>query len=333
LVTRKLKLDRAVFIVSIDTELAWGSFDRDGLENYGSQYAQERDIIRKLVHLFERYGISATWAVVGHLFLRRCSREGPDSHDHVLQPDYSWYPRGWLSHDPFSDVESAPFFYAPDVLDLILESPQPHEIASHTFTHAILGDPECTRDVAYSQLAECRRLGNQKGIDLVSLVFPRNSIGHLDVLWEQGFISFRGSERNWYSGRRVSRRLRQFCHFADRFLAVSPPVYDELDCHQYTSEPRCLVDLPASMFYVPCGGAWSLVRVSTRVRQAMKGIDRAVRKKALFHLWFHPVNLATSPFLMEGLEKILFAVSNQVKHGNMVSMTMGATAAYVAQKL
>lgn len=329
LVTRKLKLDRAVFIVSIDTELAWGSFDRDGLKKYGHQYAQEREIVRNLLNLFERYGISATWAVVGHLFLSRCSPKGPDSHDHVLQPEYHWYPQGWLSHDPFSDADSAPFFYAPDIVDAILASPQPHEIASHTFTHAILGDQECTREVAYSQLAECRRLAHQKGAVLRSIVFPRNSIGHLDVLCEQDFVCFRGPERNWYSGLALSGKLKKLFHFADRFLAVSPPVYHELDCYGCESDARWLVDLPASMFYVPCGGAWSLIRISTRVRQAMKGIAEAVRKKALFHLWFHPVNLTTSPFLMEALESILFEVSHQVQQGNMASLTMGETAAHL----
>ncbi len=333
LVTRKLKLDRAVFIVSIDTELAWGSFDRDGLNKYGSQYAQERDIVRNLLNLFERHRISATWAVVGHLFLSHCSRKGPHSHEHVLQPDYGWYPQGWLSHDPFSDADSAPFFYASDIVDAILASPQPHEIASHTFTHAILGDPECTRDVAYSQLAECRRLAQQKGAVLRSLIFPRNSIGHLDVLCEQGFICFRGTERNWYSGLALPGILNKFFHFADRFLAVSPPVYDELDCYRCESDSGWLVDLPASMFYVPSGGAWSLVKISTRVRQAMKGITEAVKKKAVFHLWFHPANLATSPFLLEGLESILYEVSNQAKQGNMASMTMGETAARLTADL
>jgi hypothetical protein len=332
-VTRKLKLDRAVFIVSIDTELAWGSFDRNGLKNHGSQYAQERDIVRKLLNLFELYEISATWAVVGHLFLPRCSQKGPDGHDHVLQPHYSWYPQGWLSHDPFSDAASAPFFYAPDIVDAILASPQPHEIASHTFTHAILGDPECTREVAHSQLAECRRLANHKGTNLRSVVFPRNSIGHLDVLCEQGFVCFRGTERNWYRGLALPDKLNKLFHFADRFLAVSPPVYDELDCYRCQSDFGWLVDLPASMFYVPCGGAWRLVRISTRVRQAMKGIAEAVRKKALFHLWFHPVNLTTSPFLLEGMESILFEVSNQVRLGNMASMTMGETATHLTANL
>ncbi|MBI5251476.1 MAG: polysaccharide deacetylase family protein [Desulfomonile tiedjei] len=333
LVKRKAKPDRAIFVVSVDTELAWGSFDHGGLENYVGHYAQEREIIRKLLDLFGCYDISATWAVVGHLFLERCAREGPDSHNHVLQPEYSWYPQGWLSHDPFSNAESEPFFYAPDIVDAIVASRQTNEIASHTFTHAILGDPECAREVARSQLAECRVLAKQKGLDLFSVVFPRNSVGHLDVLCEEGFLCFRGVERNWYHGLGLSRRLNKLCHFIDRFLAICPPVYDEVDCYACESGSQWLVDLPASMFYVPFGGLWSLVNISARVRQARKGLSEAVRKKAVFHLWFHPVNLASSPLLLGGLEEIFFLVNDQIKQGNMTSMTMSQTASHITAGL
>lgn len=330
---RKVETDKAIFVVSIDIELAWGSFDRSGVETLGGYYAQEREIVTKLLKLLERYRISATWAVVGHLFLKSCSREGPDSHNRVLQPDYSWYPAGWLSHDPFSDAESEPFFYAPNMIDAILDSSQPKEIASHTFTHAILGDPECSREVALSQLAESRRVAKQKGVDLLSMVFPRNSVGHLDVLWEQGFLSYRSMERSWYHERGISGRLNRLCHFIDRFLALSPPVYDELDCYQCAVGSRWLVDLPASMFYVPVAGPWSLVSISSRVNQARKGLAEAVKKKALFHLWFHPVNLTTSPLLLEGLEEIFSMVSNQIGKGDLTSMTMAQTASHAISRL
>jgi hypothetical protein len=322
----KVKSDEAIFILSIDTELAWGSFDRDGLKRLSNCYSQEREIISSLLKLLERYGISATWAIVGHLFLDRCSREGPHNHNQVLQPDYSWYPQGWLSHDPFSSKETDPFFYAPDIVDTILASSQKNEIASHTFTHVILGDPGCSREVATSQLAECRSLAEAKGVELISLVFPRNSVGHLDVLCEQGFVCFRGVERNWYHRLSFSGTSKRFFHFLDRFLAVCPPVYDELDCYACESTGKRLVNLPASMFYIPFGGLWSMISISTRVRQAKKGLSEAIKRKAIFHLWFHPVNLTTSPLLLQGLEEILSCVKEEVEKGNLASMTMGQAA-------
>jgi hypothetical protein len=319
---KKIPLGRAAFTISIDTELAWGSFDRNGLRKYDKEYAQEREIIRDLLVLFEKYRIKATWAIVGHLFLHQCAQKGPNSHNHVLQPQYSWYPEGWLSHDPFSDVDKDPFFYAPDIVDAILASSQKHEIASHTFSHAILGDPECSGDVARSQLVECRRLAEEKGVRLHSVVFPRNSIGHLDVLCQQGFSCFRGREKSWYSMIGASKYASKLFHFADKLLAVSPPVYPELECLLCGNGRSVIVDVPASTFFAPYKGLWRLVRISDRVRQAKKGLASAIQRKALFHLWFHPVNLASSSQLMDALEEILSEVSEMVEAGTLHSMTM-----------
>jgi peptidoglycan/xylan/chitin deacetylase (PgdA/CDA1 family) len=318
-------VDKAVFLISLDTELGWGSFDKGGLQRNHKLYTQERDIIKRLLALFDCHKINATWAIVGHLFLKGCSRNGPDNHNHVLQPGYSWYPDGWLSHDPFSDASKDPLFYAPDIVDRIMAARQSHEIASHTFTHAILGDPECSREVAYSQLSECKRLAKDLGTETVSVVFPRNSVGHLDVLSELGFCSFRGQEQRWYAGMDYRGRIHKLCHYLDRLMAITPRCYKELSCYRVETRPQWLFDLPASMFYAPFGGLWNLVGLSRRVLQAKKGIMEAVRKKALFHLWFHPFNLATSPLLLEGLDEILGIVAGHVKAGNIESLTMGTT--------
>ncbi len=264
---------------------------------------------------------------MGHLFLESCSRTGPNNHNHVLQPKYSWYPSGWLSHDPFSGVDTAPFFYAPDIVDEVLSASPCHEIASHTFTHAILGDPECGKDVAYSQLKECKRLAAERGIDQVSLVFPRNSTGHFEVLCELGFTCFRGVERNWYRSIGSNGTVRRLCHFMDRLAAMTPPCYREITCFKCPGTAAWLVELPASMFYVPSNGIWNLLSVSRRVLQAKRGIEAAVKKKALFHLWFHPFNLATSPRLIDGLEEILAFAADYTDSGELTNMTMAEAAA------
>ncbi len=328
LTQQTIVLDKAIFLISLDTELGWGSFDRRGVEKYGSYYAEARNAISTLLGLFEQHSIKATWAMVGHLFLTSCSRNGPDNHNHVLQPQYHWHPDGWLSHDPFSNVEEAPFFYGPDIVDRIRASSIPHEIGSHTFTHAILGDPECSREVAYSQLLACKRLASAKGFDHVSVVFPRNSVGHLDALHELGFTSFRGIERNWYQAIGSKGTLRRMCHFVDRWVAIQPPAYEELSYYRTQNGTNRLFELPASMFYVPYQGIWRLVSPSRRVRQALRGIRCAVERKALFHLWFHPFNMATSPHLLDGLNQVLEAVRQEIDAGNLTNLTMGETAEY-----
>jgi len=322
-------LDKAICVISIDTELAWGSVHRKASQRDLSLHERERDIVRRLLALFDQYRIKATWAIVGHLFLKRCRRTGSDSHAQVLEPHYSRHPGVSLAYDPFSDAETDPFYYAPDIVDAVAAADMRHEVASHTFTHAILGNPGCSREVAYSQLEACQRLAAERNLAMVSLVFPRNSVGHLDVLCELEFTAFRGVEMSWYRSVYALSGLRKVCHYFDRLTALTPPCYTELTCYRSGPDRPWLVNLPASMLYVPYGGVWNLVPLSSRVRQSRRGIAEAVRRKGLFHLWFHPSNLATAELLWEGLEEILSFISAEIRNGRLESLTMADAAAYV----
>ena len=326
----EVALDKALFVLSIDTELGWGFFDAAGFEAYSEQLLHVRGAVKRLLALLDKYSIKATWAVVGHLFLKSCSRNGEDNHNHVLQPQYDWYPHGWLSHDPYSNVDAAPLFYGPDIINDIASAPQGHEIGCHTFTHAILGDPQCTAEVARSQLTECQRIAAARYIDMVSLVFPRNSIGHLDVVHELGFTSFRGVERRWYRMFDPTSAMGRACHFCDRLLAFTPSCYHTLDAYTTGDGDRYLFEIPSSMFYPPFGGLWGAVGLSRRVLQARRGIAEAVRRKGLFHLWFHPENLVSSSSLFKGLEEILAHVERHREEGLIDCYTMSETASYLS---
>jgi hypothetical protein len=78
--SKVLELDRGVFMVSVDLELAWG-FNYELL--VGSKIAykylkiikeRSRRNVKKLLELSEEYRIPFTWGIVGHLFLPSCSR-------------------------------------------------------------------------------------------------------------------------------------------------------------------------------------------------------------------------------------------------------------------
>src|SRR2546427_343273 len=62
------------FVLSLDTEQAWGSFDK-GLspELVRAAEWENREGIPRLLDLLCRHRISATWAFVGHATLDHCS--------------------------------------------------------------------------------------------------------------------------------------------------------------------------------------------------------------------------------------------------------------------
>ena len=133
-----------------------------------------------------------------------------------------------------------------------------------------------------------------------SFAFPRNRVGHLEVLRDHGFDCYRGPEPVWYELDRGPRALRRIGHLGDVLTARRPPVVlpDE-------TLPG-LWNLPGSMIYFPMHGARRFLPVSVRVARARKGLDAAARRSRVFHLWFHPTNLADeSDRAFSGLRRIL----------------------------
>lgn len=84
-----------------------------------------------------------------------------------------------------------------------------------------------------------------------------------------------------------------------------------------------LTNVPASMIYFPMHGMRRHVPVSRRVRRAQKGLAAAARSGRVFHLWFHPTNLADEAEAMfRGLREILATVQGLVREGRLDVTTM-----------
>jgi len=316
-----------LFVLSLDTELAWGTFDERAFPRYRPHLERARGEIRRLLNLLEHYEISATWAFVGHLFLNQCERQEPggDPHPDVLTPQYAWYPYHWHAADPGSDRVADPHWYGDDILDAVLAARPYQEIGCHTFSHIIMNDPAVTPAVVRSQLSKCLRLAAERDLQLRSFVFPRNEVAHLPVLSELGFSSYRGTQTSWYAS--FPGYLRPACHFVDRLLGLPPPTYP-----YPTIDSHGLVNVPASMFFMPPDGIRRLIPGWSRVRQAIAGLRRAAQRGELFHLWFHPWNLGSSPDMVLWLEKVFQTVSAMRARGELRVVTMGELAAEILMR-
>jgi hypothetical protein len=53
-------LEKGAFLLSIDTELAWGSVHNGSFQGRSGHYARTREVIQRLLELQERYQIRAT---------------------------------------------------------------------------------------------------------------------------------------------------------------------------------------------------------------------------------------------------------------------------------
>jgi hypothetical protein len=320
---RQIHLDRGALVISIDFELIWGTLDLFGPERFRRACELEREvIIDRLIELFADLNVPATWCVLGHLFLERCELTDGQKHPEIIRPSHGWHKNDWFQHDPCGDEQSAPLFLGHSLIEKIRACSTPQEIGCHSFSHVIFGDAGCSREAAESEVAQCMRLARGLGIELRSFAFPRNSVGHLDVLRDHGFACYRGPEPNWYEKAGLPHVMKRLAHLWDVITAAQPPVVEP------ERVDAGLWNIPGSMIYFPKHGIRRYIPLSLRVKRAKKGIDAAVRQHRIFHLWFHPTNLADSADeMIDGLRTILEYATSLRDRDELRILPMGSVVA------
>lgn len=304
------------FVLSLDTEIAWGTLGRD-IDCARWSFDNYRPLIHRLVELLDDRDVPATWAFVGHLLLDRC-----DGHPGLPQPHYEWSPTPDSDRDPCTDLARDPWYYGRDVFELVTAARTPHEIGSHSFTHILPGDPAVSREMWRAQLTECAALHRSAGVPMESFVFPRNQVEHVDLLPEHGVRIYRGVERRGYAT--ATGRTARVLHLLDRAVGWPPPTYDIAALRV----EHGVVDLPSSQFLLAYNGVRAAVPTAARVAQARRGLDRSVRHGHAFHLWFHPFNLGLDRRgrMFGALERILDEVVARRDAGTLEVLTMGQVA-------
>jgi peptidoglycan/xylan/chitin deacetylase (PgdA/CDA1 family) len=316
--TNQIKFEKGVFTLSLDFELIWGTADL-GLEDFKRICRIEREVvIDRLLELFEEFEFPATWAILGHLFLDKCESKNGTKHPEIVRPNFSWTTQDWFAHDPGGVETDKSIHLGRRLVDKIRNCRVAQEIGSHSFSHIVFGDQGCSPETAESEIAECVRVAREQGLELKSFVFPRNEVGHLEVLKKYQFTSFRGVEENWYENRIVPERIRRGLRLFDVLRAAQPPAV----LPQMTKEG--LLNIPGSAMFFPMHGFRRRIPMSLRVRRCLKGLNKAAQTKKIFHLWFHPSNMVDEMETMfAGLREILQHAAKLKKEGRLDFLTMG----------
>jgi len=95
-------------------------------------------------------------------------------------------------------------------LHLIGQEYPEHEIGTHTFSYYYCKEVGQTLEDFRADLKAAIAIANARGIDIKSLVFPRNQYNrdYLDVCRELGIETYRGNEEVWFQDQTVRRVLR-----------------------------------------------------------------------------------------------------------------------------
>lgn len=311
------------FALTFDTELVWGSFDRIPVADFARRYPDIRGTVRDLLSLLGRYDVSATWAVVGHLFLSSCEREpGGLAHPELARPRQSWWQDDWYAVDPCTDRWRDPLWYGDDIVDMLLAARVPQEIGCHSFAHAPYGDPAMTAAAVNADLDACVAVAQRRGIALRSFVFPRNCEGHHEALLEHGFRAFRGADPTWFAG--LPGALRRGAHLIDQAVGLAPPV------SQPAERLPGLWNIPGSALLIHRHGLRRAISREARLRKAQAGLARVCSTGGVLHLWTHPFNVAQNrEYMLLVLETVLREAAEARDRGELRIETM----AQIAERL
>lgn len=311
-------MKRGVFVLSLDLELKWGSFDH-GKDLSAYHFERTREAVDRLLELLNRYDIPATFATVGHLFLQECKPVNGVKHPEIIRPQPAWWPHDWFESDPCTSREQDPDWYGDDILNRIRKATPRHEIGSHSFSHVVWGDAGTSAEVAESELKACVQAAKPWGIPLRSFVFPRNQVGHVELLAQHGFSAYRGLDPTWFN--RFKGKWARAGLLLDTLFRLTPPTV----LPRKTKEG--LWDIPGSMIYLSRLGIRRYIPMAWQIRKAHKGLARAVQRKEVFHFWFHPFNLCVDlEVMMQGLEAVFQRIAELRRQEKIDVLTMGQLA-------
>jgi peptidoglycan/xylan/chitin deacetylase (PgdA/CDA1 family) len=287
-------------VLSIDAALGWGVHDH---ADSPTRVENGREGWRRLVDLLDTFGLPATWAIAGHLFLDDCDGNHVD------------HPRGpsWFDHERTRWADRPELRFAPGLVETVRESGPDHEIAAHGFSHVEFGHPETTAATARAELAACRRAARDLGIELSTFVFPRNSIGHRRELAAAGFNCYRGVIP---TPKGHHRKLMDAMVGSPDPRLVTPAVDD-----------WGLVDVPASLHLFSFDGiARALLEPAFGdpvVTHVERGLDELVGSNGVFHLRMEP-NRVRSERDVERLRQVFARID---EHRDEIDVATMATVA------
>lgn len=284
-------------------------------------------MIPKILTLFEKYGIHATWAVVGFLFY-----EDLDDLSQALPRLRPVYQNSRLSSYEYlkhlaADKSKKLLHFAPSLIRAILATPY-QEIATHTFSHYYCWEPGQDAATFRADLEASFQTAKRWGLTLKSIVFPKNMVNpeYLPICAQYGLIAYRGSIPHWLADKssgRLSNRLRRGLRFLNHYINLAGSGTYPLP-GPASSRP---LNLAGSRFLRPYNHRLQVFE-SLRLKRLTACLDAAARHGQVFHLWWHPHNFGLNQQEnLAFLEAILQHYARLEKTGRLVSLNMAEAAA------
>lgn len=320
---------QATFIISLDFELFWGMQDCSTLEEYQDHVLGGRQAIPKLLKLFQKHHIHATWATVGFQFASNFEEVRQYFPPDYLRPHYK--NKNLSTYNCFSyigeDELTAPCFYASSLIKKIAQC-DGQEIASHTFSHYYCRETGQTKEQFKADMEAAQKIAASHGYNLTSVVFPRNQSTeeYIAVLRSLGFTAYRDEENDWIHEKVSLRPLMRGLRLADVYLPLTG------QGGYYPANENGIVNLIGSRMYKPFFKPLAFLE-KIKIQRIKKQMLHAARKGLTFHLWWHPHNIGVmTNYHLKQLEEIFDYYDKLKKEYGMRSLNMREAAEEVLSR-
>ncbi|HKC36668.1 MAG TPA: polysaccharide deacetylase family protein [Chitinophagaceae bacterium] len=277
-------MSKGIFTISLDFELFWGVRDHRTLENYGENIRNVHNVVPRLLTLFSKYNVHCTWATVGFLFFndkKEMISCLPAERPGYQKKEYDPYP--YLEQNELEKI----YHFAPALIEQIKKTPG-QEIGTHTFSHFYTLEKNTTIEQFKSDLRAAIAIAKGKGIEIKSIVFPRNQYSneHIKACLEEGIKIYRGNELSG-AYKPISREneniFRKGIRFADTYINITGH-----HCHAIPSANK-IINVPASRFLRPYNPTFKMFD-SLKLRRIKQGMKFAAKHGLVYQLWWHPHN-------------------------------------------
>lgn len=310
-------MSKGIFTISLDFELFWGVRDHRTLENYGENIRNVYHVVPRLLELFSKYNVHCTWATVGFLFFNE--KKEMMSYLPVQRPtyekkDYDPYP--YLEQNELEKI----YHFAPALIEQIRRTPG-QEIGTHTFSHFYTLEKNTTIGQFQSDLRAAIAIAKEKGIEIKSIVFPRNQYSdeHIKACLEEGIKIYRGNALSGVykpTSRENEKLFRKGTRFADAYINITGH-----HCHAIPAVSE-IINLPASRFLRPYDPKFKMFD-KLKLRRIKQGIKFAAKHGLIYQLWWHPHNFGK--YMNENfkfLEQVLEYYHQLNREGKIESQNM-----------
>lgn len=284
-------LTNGFLVISLDLELLWGVFDKVDIKEKEIYFNNTRQVIPEILNLFSEYNIHCTWATVGMLF-NNDWEEWRKNTPNIL-PKYN--NSALSAYDYGKSIKSSDTEYLCFAKDLIhqIQKAANQEIGTHTYSHYYCLESGQDIESFKVDLEKAIELAEQMGIELKSLVFPRNQFNedYLKICYELGIENVRSNPTDWYwrDTQNISLKNKIF-RTGDAYIGPNNKSYSLTVLNFEKGKP--LAQRASRLLRPYSSNKYLNNLILKRIKTEM---TYAAKFNEIYHLWWHPHNFGNNP--------------------------------------